>query len=407
MSSNLNGKCYLLPLLDLIRKRRVPGFSAWEGFDSVEDEVSTQGFSTSEIFVAMDYTSMDTTFGLPQLQFVVDVCAPVFQPQYRDGLAESILHGATAAVMIDIDTLVTGDHGELSGHEWTNFVESVGSLAVHLLIRDEIEKIGGKVLVDQLLGDDGMLSFTNVPLNEEELAHVIVTCSKRFGLISNPEKQRIDDNTSVYLQRFFDKDIKIPGTSVVAGCYPGVLALNTAMNPERFHDPDKWGPTMEILRWIMILENCHTSPYFHDIIDIFVEGDVKCGLGTRIPGYFKRGIAKDYDVAKSIPGFVPSYTEAHTRRGIYDFDTFQYLLNKTNQGGSHGSKEKSGRHVSQRRGDIKTREEISAGSEEGETSKLSQEAVRELLSVPTLLPVSGRDGSSRWNSSSVPSTENN
>jgi len=177
-------------------------------------------------------------------------------------------------------------------------------------------------IASQILGDDGALSFRNLP--EDTIAQVIERCAGHFQLDANAEKQDVSNNTMHYLQRFFDIDILVPGTNIVAGSYPTVLALNTAMNPERFHDSRKWDEKMEILRWIMILENCKHHPLFHEIVDFFIKGD-KYRLGLAIPGFLKRGIAETFKKAKTIKGFVPSYNTSFERLGIYEFETVKYL----------------------------------------------------------------------------------
>jgi len=177
-------------------------------------------------------------------------------------------------------------------------------------------------IASQLLGDDAIISFVN--LQEDEVAQVIERAASLFELDANAEKQDVSNNTAHYLQRFFDIDIFIQGTKIVAGSYPTVLALNTAMNPERFHDARKWDEKMEILRWIMILENCKHHPLFHEIVDFFIKGD-KYQLGILIPGFLKRGIHETFKTAKTIRGFVPSYNTSFEHRGIDEFETVQYL----------------------------------------------------------------------------------
>jgi hypothetical protein len=319
MSSNLNGKRFLLPLMDIIRSRNVLSFSAWEGFEDVEKAIHQQDPNHSSlIYMNYDFEKMDTTVGRAQTELVHEVIAPIFQPQYRDALKESMLYGNLCKVMIDNHLLIEGDHGYASGVEWVNFVESVLSLMVQL----RFEELSGEPLViSQLLGDDGAISMINEVSNAGEL---MLDVFNEFGFKGQAEKQAESKHTFVYLQRFFDRDILIPGTNVMAGSYPTVLALNTAMNPERFHDPGKWNNRMEILRWIMILENCHHHPAFEDLVKFFVRGD-SFGLGTKIPSYFGATLKSDYKVAKTITGFVPSYTQAHKEKGIMEYDTVKLL----------------------------------------------------------------------------------
>jgi len=322
-STNLVEKSFLLPLMDIIRSRNISSFSAWEGFDKVEIAMGEQNFFKTKTKISMDYTKMDQHCGIEFTQFVYDIIAPIFQEKYRALLKESLFHTNVIKVIIGMDKLASGEHGLASGSGWTNFNESVFSQAVHFEIQDAI---GTNLVGDQLLGDDGTFSYNEDP--DKDIVEIIADVSAKFGQVANPDKQRRSATNCIYLQRFFDQNIYIEGTNVVAGSYPSILALNTAMNPERFHDPRKWNEEMEILRWIMILENCNHSPYFKQLIEFFIEGD-KFKLGLTIPGFFKRGIVKAYEEAKSINGFVPSYNQTNFDRGILDFDVVRYLRAKS------------------------------------------------------------------------------
>jgi len=316
---NLVEKSFLLPLMDIIRSRNVLSFSAWEGFDKVEMAMDKQNFFQTQTIVSMDYTKMDTYCGEAFMNLVYDVISPVFQDSYRPLLRESLLYACNIEVLIGIDKKVSGTHGLASGSGWTNFTESIFSQGVRFLIE---ERLGIPLVGDQGLGDDGAFSLNQKVNNVSEY---IVDAARDCGLEASDKKQRVDGETCTYLQRFFDKNIMIEGSNIVAGSYPSILALNTAINPERFHDPRKWNESMEILRWIMILENCNHSPYFKQLIEYFIEGD-KFKLGMEIPGFFKRGIVNAYKEAKLIKGFVPSYNQSSIDRGILDFDVVKYLI---------------------------------------------------------------------------------
>jgi len=318
-STNLVEKSFLVPLMDIIRRRKVLSFSAWEGFDVVEQSIHKQGFFENyKTLLSLDYTKMDQHCGEDFTQFVYDIIAPVFQEKFRPLLKESMFHTNTIPVVIGIDKVVTGTHGLASGSGWTNFNESVFSQAVHYLIARKVDVTLEK---NQLLGDDGVMSL---PIIDDMLPEIIAEVGAVMGQEFNPDKQKISNTNIIYLQRFFSNSIFIKGSRVVAGCYPSILAINSAINPERFHDPRKWNEEMEILRWIMILENCNHSPYFEQLIEFFIEGD-KFKLGLTIPGFFKRGIVKAYEEAQSINGFVPSYNQTNMDRGILEFDTVKYL----------------------------------------------------------------------------------
>lgn len=323
MSCNLVELSFVNPILELIKANEVLSFAAWKGFTPVVDSLDKQGVRDKEQYLSLDYTKMDKHFNRLCTEFVIDVLTPVFQPSYRDLLRKSLEHINNVDVLVEPNKLYTGVHGMPSGSGWTNLAESILSFGIIL----QTTKILGLSLstdaICQVLGDDGALCLSNINI---EAADVFSAVAAQFGMIANPDKQGDSTENFNYLQRFFDRDISfdLKGRNVIAGSYPGILALNTAINPERIHDPRKWGPEMETLRWIMILENCNEHPAFHQLIEYFMKGD-KFKLGLLIPGFLKRGIVNSYQDAKAIKGFVPSYNQEKLDTGIQDYDVVKYL----------------------------------------------------------------------------------
>lgn len=304
-SANIVEKSFLIPLMETIRKRGVLSFSAWEGFGAVEQAMHKQQFFKGKTLISMDFTTMDKYSGEAFMDLVFEIIAPYFQKESRDLLKRSLYHSVRISLMIGIDKIAYGSHGLASGSGWTNFTESVFSQCVRDLLAIGFNE---PLLGDQGLGDDSACSFITDLF--KDAPDRIADVSAEMGQNANPDKQRISSDTIIYLQRFFDTSITIKGTNVVAGSYPSILALNSAMNPERFHDPRKWNEKMEIIRWIMILENCNHLPYFTELIEFVMKGD-KFKLGLTIPGFLKRGVVTAYDEARSIPGFIPSYNQAN------------------------------------------------------------------------------------------------
>jgi len=321
-STNLIEQSFVNPVLEVIRLNSIPSFSAWEGFDRVSLSFTEQGVSSTKTKCSTDYVKMDKHFGPDHFDFVFRVLEPVFQSSVRGQLRDSLTHCSEIPVLVGIDKLYTGVHGMPSGSGWTNLAESIVSIAIMFTVEDHY----GETAIKQVLGDDGVMLWKS---QLTDFPDVFSEHSRKFGLVSSPDKQRVDEKTFTYLQRFFDVRIRtqLNGKTVVAGSYPGVLALNSAMNPERFHDPVKWSSSMESLRWIMILENVNQSPVFHNLIDYFVKGD-KFKLGLMIPGFLKRGISQSFQTAKTLKDFVPTYTKSSENRGIRDFAVVKYLLNE-------------------------------------------------------------------------------
>lgn len=307
-SLNLIEKTFLYPMMEVIRKIAHPFFSAWEGFAQVELGFKEQNFFDEDhVYIQQDYTKMDRHFNRLQKQIVDLITVDFFQPSYSLELSNLYDHILDVPVLIGLDKLIVGEHGMPSGSGMTNFAESLVNLFIILSYREA----GLKVVAFQGLGDDGVFAIKRGDMTNEEILDVMISISSRYGQVLNPEKQGISDHTTVYLQRFFDD--RIPNSGVVLGMYPSILALNTAMFPERFHDPRKWSKEMEILRWIMILENCKNLPYFEEFVQYFIKGD-KYKLGLALPEFFVM-LPKLYEDSKAIKGFVPTYNQESMDRG--------------------------------------------------------------------------------------------
>jgi len=323
-STNIVEKRYLYPLMDQIRSLNNPFFAAWEGFESVEFQFGRINFFNSDVsYVQQDYTAMDKYFNSMLGKLVFEITKDFYQSSYHEEWDRIIQHVFDIPVMTQIDKLVKGPHGLMSGSGLTNFLESIVSYYLTCAYGGYIALNKGNLLVEsQGLGDDLVFNYNSGSYSEEMVKDVMNIESGRLNLVLSPDKQRFDKHTTVYLQRFFDERLNIN-----KGNYPSILALNTAMYPERFHDAAKWSAEMETLRWIMILENCKNLPYFEELIQFFIKGD-KFKLGLELPNFFQQ-LPITYENSKSIKGFVPSYNQEGLDRDIMHFATVQYLVKQS------------------------------------------------------------------------------
>lgn len=318
-STNIVEKQYLYPLMDHIRNAKLPFFAAWEGFAEVETDFENVNFFNNEVsYVQQDYTSMDKYFNSVLGELVFEVTKDFYQSKFHDEWWKVIQHVFNIPVMTQLDKLVTMPHGLMSGSGLTNFLESIVSYYLTCKYRNTLQEN----IDTQGLGDDLVFNYNSRKHSEEDVRTVMFDESAQLKLVLSSDKQRFDQHTTVYLQRYFDERLNIN-----LGNYPSVLALNTAMHPERFHDASKWSKEMEILRWIMILENCKNLPYFEELIQFFLKGD-KYKLGLAIPNFFQQ-LPITYETSKSIKGFVPSYNQEGLDRSIDSFATVQYLMKQS------------------------------------------------------------------------------
>jgi hypothetical protein len=298
--------------------------AAWEGFTEVTEAFHEMQYAKCDLIVSTDFTKMDTSVRDHLIPMFLAVHAKRLQGPAMQRMEETIQSLFKSPTMISMDKVVSeSSNSLLSGSEWTNYFESIIQLILHYYV---IETLNRKVTKPffwagaAVLGDDGVTAFKD--LRGVDYPELFAHVASQFGLNVNPEKQSVNEQSWKYLQRFFHKKI-LNASGHVAGIYPGILALNTAMFPERYHNTKLWGPEMETLRWLMILENCDQHPYFHQIIDFFRKGD-KYDLGLKLPGFFDKAETY-YREAKSLTDFVPTYTTSFENRGIYDFAVVKYL----------------------------------------------------------------------------------
>jgi hypothetical protein len=318
-SLNLVEKSFIYPMMDTIRSISHPFFSAWEGFSQVEIGLRDSNFfSEGHTYIQQDFVKMDKHVNTLQMRIVELITLDFWQPLFQSGYSNVLSHVLLIEVLVNLDTLYTGTHGMPSGSGLTNFAESL----INLYIMLSYSYYGIEVVAIQGLGDDGILAIKRNGKTNDEILDVMQKVSASVGQVINPEKQGISEHTTVYLQRFFDDRLpRVDGK--VLGMYPSILSLNTAMNPERYHDASKWSKEMEILRWIMILENSKNLPYFENLIQFFIKGD-KYRLGLDLPDFFIT-LPSLYEKSQDIKGFLPTYNQESLDRGILDFETVKYL----------------------------------------------------------------------------------
>jgi hypothetical protein len=296
-------KKFFYPLFDYIRSLKLPEYAAWEGFEDVE-RFPLEKRDADDVFVSCDFTGMDQTCGPDQTELFFEITKNFFQRKFWDEYHAVLMAGVKNPVMVELNRAWNpGPHGTTSGESFTNLKETVDNTCGHILAMI----LQQKRHQHQDDGDD------SCAVGDENLVEHLSKAFAMLGFELNPDKQDVSQTDYHYLQRFF-----CPDELGADGAYPTILALNACVYPERFHNPSKWGPRMETLRWIMILENCKHHPAFHDLIEFVRAGD-KYGLNLG------PNPEELYSQAKSLSGFVPSYNQASKDRKLMDFEVMKYL----------------------------------------------------------------------------------
>ena len=96
-------------------------------------------------------------------------------------------------------------------------------------------------------------------------AKEVVDYLGQYGLPANPTKQSVGTETLTFLQRYFRQGfVSREAGGVFGAYYPTIRALNSLLQPEKFHKPKDWSSDMFCIRNYMILENCVDDPCFEE-----------------------------------------------------------------------------------------------------------------------------------------------
>lgn len=326
-ATNVHGAAYSMVLQDYLRSLNLPALSAWEGNQLTRRAITSmltkektvtsgQDESTNhETFLSSDFTGMDQRFNLACMLEVFDVIKWGFQEKYWKELEEIVRYVANTPIIFPTSNgelrVSTVEHSLISGAEWTNLFETIFALIMWTYVKAKSCRV---------LGDDGVAIS---PWPEGKTAESFSTLCAKIGMTGNPAKQLVSDRKVHYLQRYYYNNYWIDdaeGQRVLGGVYPLMLALNSLMNPERFHDPRKWNARMVTIRNLMITENTCDHPKFKQFAEFVGKGDKYLKDFLKLS---KPQLEEVENQARSIPGFIPSYNQEKVEKRIWQFETFK------------------------------------------------------------------------------------
>lgn len=272
--------------------------SPWKGYEYVKQTLTSQW--TSGQIVGGDTTKMDAHMRPAQIRLVFEIVKWLFQESYWEELHRCLIHICEIPLLYSESETYVGIHGLASGSGWTQLTETV----LQLFMAWKINVIG------QGIGDD---FYWLSDMNAEE----IVDYLGKYGLPANPEKQSVSVDTLTFLQRLSHQDFySREAKSTLGSYYPTIRALNSMLNPEKFHKPAQWNSDMFCVRNYMILENCVDDPCFDEFVKFVVRGH-------RDMSTFAKKSAKDLDSileqARQVPGLNPSYNQEKREKPLSQF----------------------------------------------------------------------------------------
>lgn len=286
-------------------------FSPWKGFDAVRKYVTDvyQNRNGAEI-AASDFTSTDAHFQKAATQEVLKVLKPLFKPQFRDALEESLMYMHEIPLIVGPTEMLTGDHGVSSGSNWTNFIETIFDLILSRYVSRKLEGVFGMYAI----GDD--MAWTSMHF-DEDFQSKLEELGKAAGQIIKAEKTMAEPNKVKTLQRLFQRGYSRPD-GLLRGVYPTIRALKSLIYPERFHG--NWSDDLECVRAFMILENCVDHPLFQEFVEFVCKGD------WRLIPFAKKTtqqLEQIHRKAKLVPGLVSTYNQEKRDTSLAAFESIR------------------------------------------------------------------------------------
>lgn len=304
MATNIVEGSYFLPLQKtlmqssdpLVRKFLAP----WQGFEDVRKVLTEVYWGNSEYCAASDFSSTDSHFRLKTTMEVFDVIKECFQPRYREGLKESLMHMHTIPLIIGPDAQLLGEHGVSSGSNWTNFVETIFDwILAWYVARDTSSAYGGLYAI----GDDMTWSS---PVYQSNFPEYLAELGKKVGQDIRSDKTTNEKNYVVTLQRLVQRSF-VRSTGEIKAVYSTIRALKSLIYPERFHRKENgWNKDMEAVRDFMILENCVDHPLFRRFCEFVAKGDPNLKV---VASFSSSQLENLQQESKLIPGLVSTYNQ--------------------------------------------------------------------------------------------------
>lgn len=326
MASNLVEGSYYQPLYAALASKNFDFLSPWNGFSRVRS-IITEHYGVGEFIAASDFSSTDAHFQRYATEEVADVLALCFQPQFREGLRESLLHMHSIPLVIGPDQMIIGEHGVSSGSNWTNFVETIFDwiFSWYVTYLDDPSFKRGKHLMSShqrigglyAIGDDMSWWMDDY---DAEFAKRLETYGERVGQIIKAEKTTNDRDKVKSLQRLFQRGYMTQDGKEVRGVYSTIRALNSSLFPERFHRPKDWSADMFCIRQFMILENCVDHPLFEEFVR-FV-----CAGNRHLPEFAKKSASYQEQAlrkSKLLPGLNTTYNQEKRDSKLSAFDSIR------------------------------------------------------------------------------------
>lgn len=319
-STNIVEGSFTQPLKEALMNTNLRFFAPWKGYDHVKLQ-QTQDYIDHKFQAASDFSHTDAYFTKWQILEVYDVIKFAFQEQYWSALKQSMLHVVEIPLIVGVNSWIRGDHGVSSGSNWTNDVETyMDYIAERYFELSHLVTHRGDAI-----GDDVRHVLDNY---NENFADQIADLYHKMGFDVNSEKVTNEKTWVKYLQRlmvngwFSDYGVTIQGKhyDTFRGVYRTIKALNSSLNPEKFHSPKLWSVDMFCVRQFMILENCIDHPLFIDFVKFI------CNGSQHLVKFAKKQdteIDRAQKASRLVPSLNPTYNQEKRDKPLSSFESIR------------------------------------------------------------------------------------
>lgn len=308
-------------------------FAPWRGFEEVQWAITVDYYGdgspqrgSKSYLSASDFSHTDAHFTKWAMLEVYDVIKHAFQSQYWEDLKKSMLHVVDIDLIASSDTYITGDHGVSSGSNWTNDAETY----FDYIAEEYLVELG---IVDETadaIGDDIRHKRHRY---DPQLAEKLAREYSKMGFEVNAEKVTNERDWVKYLQRLFMRGqyskwsfTSAEGTQEypLRGVYRTIKALNSSLNPEKFHSPKLWNKDMFAARQFMILENCLDHPLFEEFVKFVCDGHPYLREFAQLNSKRLDEITRQSHL---VPGLNPTYNQEKRDKSLATFKSIEIARN--------------------------------------------------------------------------------
>lgn len=279
--------------------------SPWRGFEYVKETLTAAWPHPAEI-VGGDTTKMDAHMRPAQIRLVFEIVKWLFQREYWPKLYQSLMHICEIPLLYSTEKQYCGVHGLASGSGWTQLTETV--LQLFMAWR--------RGVTGQGIGDD---FYWLADMDAKE----VVDYLGQYGLPANPTKQSVGTETLTFLQRYFRQGfVSREAGGVFGAYYPTIRALNSLLQPEKFHKPKDWSSDMFCIRNYMILENCVDDPCFEEFCKFVAHGHKDMITFAKKSDTELSRIQKK---SRLVPGLNPSFNQEKREKPLSSFASIRFV----------------------------------------------------------------------------------